>query len=342
VDAETLAAEHYRRQARIALATSRAAAREWQQMPTADLSAAWATGTGPRLFAIVSAGQLASAEGATEYVDLAATAQGAARNPPSLAVDAQAFSGIAADGRSLGSLLYQPVIHTKTAIAGGATTDRAMQQGLAQLLTIVSSEVPDAGRAAVGTAITADRRCTGYVRVLNPPSCSRCVVLAGKEFAWNQGFQRHPRCDCAHLPTTRYRRGNPAMDPSDYFHSLTRAEQDKTFTVAGARAIRDGADITAVVNARRGISTVGSYVRDDVTHRGRITQTSLLGQRVTTTTESTTKRGLAAQRLRNLDRDKAKGRGARQIRRLTPEAIYQLASDRTEAIRLLHRFGYLY
>jgi len=321
VEDEALAAEHYRRQARIALAATRAAAREWGQMPSDDLSAAWASQTGPRLLAIVAAAQQSSADGASLYVGAVATAQGARGPAPQLTVNAEAFAGVAADGRDLGSLLYQPVIRTKAALAGGSTLDSALEQGLADLLTIVSTEVPDAGRAAVGAGITTDRRCTGYVRVLNPPSCARCVVLAGKEYGWNSGFQRHPRCDCVHLPITRYRRGAPTMDPADYFRSLSRAEQDRAFTVAGARAIRDGADIGQVVNARRSVYAVGSPTR-----------------RVLATREGMTKRGLAARRLKQLE---AAGRAPARAR-LMPEAIYQLASDREDAIRLLHRYGYLY
>jgi hypothetical protein len=47
-----------------------------------------------------------------------------------------------------------------------------------------------------------------------------------------------------------------------------------------------------------------------------------------TTTEGTTKRGLAGSRL--------EGR-----QRLTPDGIYRIASDRTEALQLLKQHGYL-
>jgi hypothetical protein len=44
-------------------------------------------------------------------------------------------------------------------------------------------------------------------------------------------------------------------NPRVYFDGLSRAEQDKAFTIAGAEAIRAGADIGKVVNARRGMRT---------------------------------------------------------------------------------------
>lgn len=321
MEAEALAAAHYQRQAQISLAATRAAAGEWSQLGPDDLTAHWVARTGPRLVAIVTAGQRSAAEGATAYVGATVVAQGARGPAPGLTVDADAFAGVAADGRALSSLLYQPVVRTKTALAGGATTDDALRQGLADLLTIVSTEVPDAGRAAVGTGITADLRSRGYVRVLSPPSCARCVVLAGKEYGWNKGFQRHPRCDCVHLPITRYRRGAHTMDPEAYFARLGRAEQDRVFTAAGARAIRDGADIAQVVNARRSVYAVGSR-----------------GSRLLATREGMTRRGLARKRLKQLE---AAGRAPARVR-LMPEAIYQLASDRQDAIRLLHRYGYLH
>src|SRR5690606_23965723 len=33
-----------------------------------------------------------------------------------------------------------------------------------------------------------------YVRMLTPPSCSRCTVLAGRWYRKNAGFARHPGC----------------------------------------------------------------------------------------------------------------------------------------------------
>jgi hypothetical protein len=341
MDRETaLATWYYRRQARITLAAQRAAAREWKQLTGRDLTGAWMSGTGQRMVALVTGGQLASATGAGEYVSRSMTVQGAPGGPPELTVNAAAFAGLAADGRPLESLLYEPVIHTKQAIGEGLELDEALGRGLADLLRIVGTEVPDAGRQATGAGIAADKRCRGYVRVLNPPSCARCVVLAGKEYGWNAGFQRHPHCDCVHQPMASYRRGNPSMDPAEYFRSLDRAEQNRAFGAAGARAIRDGADINQVVNARRGVSTVGSWVRDGVTHRGRIADSSRIGgrPRLTTTTEGMTKRGLARRRLREVE---AAGRAPAGAR-LTPEAIYELASDRDDAIRLLYRYGYLY
>ncbi|MFF7991761.1 hypothetical protein ACFZDG_18450 [Kitasatospora xanthocidica] len=334
--AEEIAQTYYLRQAALGRRVADRVQALWWSLDQGDLTGSWDAAAGPAIVQTVTAGQLAAAAPADAYVRAVTTADGAEPDAAG-AIRIAAWAGHAADGRDLNSLLYEPVITTKRGIAAGLSTDDAMLSGLHQLLTMATTEVADAGRSATGASITANRTTTGYVRVLSPPSCARCVVLAGKEYGWNRGFQRHPHCDCVHLPVTRYRRGRPTMDPDHYFHSLSRAEQDRAFTVAGAQAIRDGADITAVVNARRGISTVGSWVEDDVTHRGRIAARAKLGK-LTTTTEGMTRRGLARQRLRNLQ---AQGRAPARAR-LTPEAIYELASDRDDAIRLLYRYGYLY
>jgi len=195
-----------------------------------------------------------------------------------------------------------------TALRGGLLSARAMTAGLLSLDMIVRTQVADAGRVADGVALTARPRLGGYVRVLSPPSCSRCAILAGRWYRWNQGFLRHPRCDCRHLPSAEADGGTLTTSPRRYFESLSEAEQRRVFTVAGARAIRDGADLSQVVNARRGMTT-----------------TVVGGRRLRTTTESTTRRGVRPGRPR-----------------LMPEEIYRIAGDdRDEAIRLLSQHGYL-
>lgn len=93
-----------------------------------------------------------------------------------------------------------------------------------------------------------------------------------------------------------------ATNPRAYFDGLSEAEQDRIFTQAGARAIRDGADMSQVVNARRGMFTAG---------RRRLTR------------ESITRFGVA------------------RPGRLMPEQIYTQAGTRDEAITLLRQHGYL-
>jgi hypothetical protein len=116
-------------------------------------------------------------------------------------------------------------------------------------------------------------------------------------------------------------------DPKAYFDSLSREGQDEVFGAGDAEAIRLGADMNQVVNARRGMQTA-----------------SLFGRDVRVTTEGTTTRGLAGQRLgaRQTTSKNADDRYRRATRvRLMPEQILRDARDRGDAIRLLKQHGYL-
>lgn len=321
-------------QARRSRLTANEIQRLWSQLDSKDLSGSWEASVGPRIVRAITAGQLSSAAAADEYVDEVADAEGA---DPTRAgrVRPEAFAGLAADGRSLDSLMLLSVITTKQGIAGGLSTDDALMRGLSQALRLGASETMQAGRAAVGTSMTGKRTIQGYVRVVQPPACSRCVILAGVEYGWNKGFQRHPRCDCVHLPTTliarhQHRDQGGFIDPSAYFNRLSRAEQDRVFTAAGARAIREGADMGQVVNARRGMYT-----------------TTIAGRTLRATREGTTTRGhfYRRERARDIARGRVPANIGRQYRlttaRLLPEEIFELAESRDEAIAMLRRFGYL-
>lgn len=109
---------------------------------------------------------------------------------------------------------------------------------------LVASLVQDAGRAADGVAVTVTQDI-GYVRYLTPPSCARCAILAGRFYRYSEGFQRHPNCDCIHIPVTVANR--------DFIHDpVDLLEQGKVtgLSKADIRAVADGADLAQVVNVR--------------------------------------------------------------------------------------------
>jgi len=82
-------------------------------------------------------------------------------------------------------------------------------------------------------------------------------------------------------------------------------------------ALDEGADLNQVINAKRGASGM-------------------------TTTEGTTRRGVFGGYTRNSDGSLTRrAMGSATPQRLTPAGIYHLASDRTEAVKLLQQFGYL-
>ena len=321
----------------------------WRQLDARNLTGSWESLVGPLIVETVTAGQAAAAALADPYLNGMVAADG---GDPSVGsrIRPGGFAGYAADGRALDSLMYLPVITTKQAIGAGLDEVEAMMRGLNQLLKIAASEVTTAGRTATGAGIAARKTIQGYIRVATSPCCARCAILSGVEYGWNRGFQRHPRCDCIHMPATliarnSLRRGHlerQEMFPTtgaggprgfvngrSYFNSLSPRDQDRIFTIAGARAIRDGASMTSVVNARRGMYTTTAY-----------------RQRVRATREGTTRRGAfyRSERARAIARGQvpASGRGFRpRAPRLLPEEIYKLADTRNEAIAMLRRYGYI-
>ena len=88
---------------------------------------------------------------------------------------------------------------------------------------IVTTQLQDVARQASSIALGSRPAVDGYVRMLNPPSCSRCAVLAGKFYRRNRGFARHPKCDCRHVPATEVSAGDLRTDPNRYFESLDAA-----------------------------------------------------------------------------------------------------------------------
>lgn len=284
------------------------ATRHWHRLGPNWIADAWRERI-PTVAAAVTDAQRTAAASALVSGALALGEQGQWAAPDGL-VDPDAFAGLAADGRSLKTLLRAPAITTRTLIADGMEPAQALAAGGRQLSMMVLTEIADAGRGAAGVQIAARPR-TGYVRMLNPPSCSRCVVLAGRFYRWNQGFLRHPRCDCKHVPTMVTDQAEAFAeglidDPYEAFNRMSEAEQNRVFTNAGAQAIRDGADMYQVVNARRGMKYRGAF-----------------------TTEGTSKHGWAGQILR-------KGQ-----KRMTPETIYRLNPNREQAVEALRAQGYI-
>lgn len=224
--------------------------RAWSQLPPEAPAASWRSAL-PGVAVAVTGSQLAAAGLATGYVDDAAGARSGA------VVDPGAFAGVASDGRPLLDLLFTPALATIIALRRGSSVPLALAAGLAVLRMIVRTQTMDAARLATGVAMAAHPQIAGYERVVRLPACKRCVVLAGRLYRWSDGFKRHPRCDCDMLPRTRseFRGQNLDNHPRALFDRMTEEQQDRQFGAADATAIRDGADISKVVNADRGIAT---------------------------------------------------------------------------------------
>lgn len=241
--------EHYRAQQLLARQIVARARRLWVRIDPSRLAESWSGELATLAFVQVSVGQMAAAAQADGYLD-AVLAEQAIAVDRTATVSAIGFAGRASDGRSLESLLLEPIIAAKGAIAAGNTTASALTTGEASLVRIVSTQVQDAGRTSVAVATVARPAVTRYTRMLNPPSCSRCAILAGRVYRFDAGFQRHPLCDCRHIPTTEDLAGDLRTDPRAYFDSLSPAAQAKYFGEADAQAIRSGADMSRVVKTR--------------------------------------------------------------------------------------------
>lgn len=234
--------------------------------------------------------------------------------------DPRLFAGIS----SMGYPILEPIIATidrvepapPEALPDAWWSDATLFQHSIELL--IASEVADAARSASQVEMIG-QGWTEYVRVLNPPSCPRCTILAGRRYRWSTGFQRHPGCDCQMVPVDDPRAANDLLtDPTTAFD----AGQVQGLSKADARAITDGADPLSVINATRGTSAPGITSAKVATIRS--------GRTLKHTTEGITKRG-------------AWRKANPSLRlRLRPESIYAFAGDdRDEAIRLLKVHGYI-
>ena len=313
------AVKHYRAMLRLQRSARAAAAVAWSSLSAAYLSESWDS-VSPALVAAVSKLQLDAATRGAGYGGNTLADQGLYEAPEAW-VDPSSLAGVSSRGASLGAALYSAIPHTKDLIAGGMPERVALARGREVLQMSAATQVADAGRTAAGLDTFA-RPKVGYVRMLNPPSCSRCSVLAGRFYRNNEGFQRHPRCDCVHVPTTRTEAAESEgliHDPYAYFESLSESAQDKTFGKAQAQAIRDGADLFQVVNARRGMSYAG--VSADGSRRGQKVASDF-------TREGTTRRALW-------------GGANPKGKRLTPDAIYAQGLPREATLDLLAKHGYL-
>ena len=329
------AAEYGREQRREIQAAVAAARRTWRRMGS-DFDVSWSR-IAPRLLAITDLAQERVSAGALAYIPAVLEDTGQTRAVDAVAaVRGAPLVGVAGDGRPVESLLYGAVTHAKEQVAGGASTYQALQSAQSWLSMTTGTLLSDTARQGESLGMGV-RPVSGYVRMLTPPSCSRCVILAGRFYRKNAGFQRHPGCDCRHIPASESVAGDLTVEPRAYFDSLTEAEQDAAFTKAGAEAIRAGADVGQVVNSRRGMYTAQGKLltREGTTSRGRAFQALRDGG---------TTQGLAGTAVRNT-------RTGRQMRvitetratraRLMPETIAQVATDRDDYLRLLRANGYL-
>ena len=321
-----LAETRYEEVAKVSRGVVAAVQELWGTMPAERILTALQGETGLAILNAVTAGQLTVAQGAEAFVTSAMLSQGAASSTAGLLVPQQ-LAGMAADGRSLATLLYTPGITTSRALALGMPADQAAAMGLNQMAQLVATTITDTARTATSVAMTNETKCVSYVRVVKLPACSRCIILASRQYTYSEGFKRHPRCDCGMEPMSdsEWRASN---DAKDLYNQMSPEERKKRFGKAAVEAIDNGADISQVVNVRR---------------KGAVATTST-GKKVTT--EGTTVRGIGAKALVKNGAQLVKTPGQRlrvvSEARLMPEQILKNAhGDRELQIALLKKHGYI-
>lgn len=319
-DVQQLAAAHRARQQQIAAQAAAETNRLWSFLQLLG----WA-GISTQMLGTVRSALAEAARGSQDYVSTAVRMWGEEPDPAGEVVE-QTFALTASDGRPLDTLLEQPALEVKAFVEQGMPNDQANAIGRRHLQRIVSTQVADAARVSTGVAQVNDRRIKGYIRHLTLPSCNRCIILAGKWYRWSDGFERHPQCDCVHIPAAV---SADPPSPQEIYDSLDDDQRRKAgWSGHDQRAIEDGADLNAVTNYKRALRTV--------TVAGRPVKTTLVG---------TTARGVAGKRLGGLEKRRGERYRRSSALRLTPEQIYfeadRLGWDRAEILRQLKRFGYI-
>lgn len=323
------AALRYSRAQRLEIQAALAAVgRLWSGMGT-DFDASYAR-LEPALLAVLFAAQERVAEGALAYVPAALSDA----PEPLYASEGARFVGVAGDGMPVASMAYGAVIKAKAGVASGLSSGAALESA-GKFLSISSGTLlSDTGRAAEKVSGGA-HRVKSWTRMLVPPSCGRCVILAGKVSYQSEAFDRHPGCDCRNVPSSEDTGDDATTDPRAYLDSLSSDEQDKVLgSKANGQAFRDGADMSQLINAYR--------------RAGAVRPAQIHGQAIKYTREGTTRRGHAYWQMtqaRYIREQSVFREGSKYYRlkspRLMPESIYKIAKDREDAKRLLKLYGWV-
>ena len=306
-----------------------AVSRLWRRMGS-DFDASYAR-IEPSLLAVLFSAQERVADGALAYVP---DALGDAAPEPIYKSAGSRFVGVAGNGLPVASMAYGAVIHAKQAVSAGLEQGAALARA-GQFLNLASGTMlSDTGRAAEKVSGGA-HRVRHFVRMLNPPSCGRCVVLAGKTSKHSEAFDRHPGCDCRNVPASEDTGDDARTNPRDYLSGLSEAEQDRFLgSKANGQAFRDGADMNQLINAYR--------------KSGAVRPAQIHGVNIKYTREGTTRRGHAYWQMSQAQYIKEQGvfkAGSKYTRlkspRLMPESIYSIAKDQDDAKRLLKLYGWV-
>lgn len=280
--------------------------------------------------------------GADSYLTDVLVAQGASPSADARIEPAALVDYTDGGGSWLRNLVYAPPATYQQAVAAGLSAASAWLRAQFVASAVAGDGVADAARSARLLSMFGRPAVKSWVRALRGTSCARCAILAGRRY-YVSGFQRHPRCDCYMIPSAEDANDDWTTDPDVYFRSLNAQDQNRIFTVAGAEAIRLGADMSQVVNARDGITVASVYGRD--------VQATLYGTSVRGLYGGYEVRDDGSLRRRPTAETERRRSGDRSLRyatapRLLPDEIFEIAAqegwDRDEILRQLRRFAYIF
>lgn len=295
----------------------------WSRM-TDDFDASWSL-VRPQVVRTAQAAQAEVASIADEWTPRVIASTAPTAPVAEYAMAAGAWVNVAGDGRPLDTLADGAVVHAKRRVAVGAPPAAARQAAGLWLTMAVGTALSDTHRG-IEQMHGHSRGLTAYVRMLNPPSCGRCIILAGKIYGTAEAFERHYGCDCIHAPASENIAGDILTDPGAYLNSLSEDELVRAMgSKANAQAVMDGADVNQIINAYR--------------RSGSVQKAQMYGQQVKYTLEGTSRRGLA---YRTMQRRHGPAAAGHQVPRLMPSTIYEQATSREDAIRLLRTYGWIF
>lgn len=243
------AAAWHERQSRISRAAAVAVGSLYAQVDPDRIAVTWREQTA-KAERVAAAAQLAAAAGATAYVERAVREAEVEPAPFGKVTAASFVAPVAAPLLTIG-------FQSLTRIGRGMPPAEALRAARAAAGAATQTAVADAGSDATSVAMILEPNVIGYVRVLTPPSCGRCAILAGRIYRVAEPFARHPQCDCTHEPMVagggygQTGAGAETLDAKAYFDSLTEKQQNRLFGKAESDDIRDGADIAKRVNVPR-------------------------------------------------------------------------------------------
>lgn len=240
---------HRRVAAREAVAV-RAARHAWSRVDKNDIRGSWTRVKQPLVNVLSDIQEQAVDAGLDANVD--AMAEIGQYSAPEALVDSRAFSKFSSGGVLLDEWVDRPAIRALEFIKEGVGADEALERVGSLFSSSVATNLADVIRQAQQADI-ATRKHMGFIRCCNADACKWCIVLSGKIYRYNTGFERHMNCHCYHLPVNLDDVGSVmdiAPSPIELFNRMSEAEQNKTFGIVGAKSIRAGADIGQIVNSR--------------------------------------------------------------------------------------------